>query len=170
MRYRNMRRLALVFEACGRDEVVQNCRTVISDTVAIGKRLSFLLLLGAAPVTIAAGVTQSATFVTGGAVRPSYRHCLDGTGGVTSDMKACMTTEFDFQDERLNLLYKRLMATLDGDGKESLRAEEREWIRRKQSKCDEGTEPGQADELVAYDCLVVETAKRAGELEARLRK
>jgi Uncharacterized protein conserved in bacteria len=106
----------------------------------------------------------------GGAIRPSYRHCLDATGGVTPDMKACMSAEFDFQDKRLNAVYKRLMATLSGEGKASLRTEEREWIRSKQSKCDEGTEPGQADELVAYDCLVVETANRAAELEARLSK
>jgi uncharacterized protein YecT (DUF1311 family) len=103
-------------------------------------------------------------------IRPTYQQCIDATGGVTPDIKACMSTEYAFQDKRLNMAYKRLMASLKDAAKASLRAEERQWIKEKEARCDAGSEPGQADELAAYDCSVTRTATRATELEARLSK
>ncbi|KJV36473.1 hypothetical protein VI08_04785 [Luteibacter yeojuensis] len=117
-----------------------------------------------------------ATACVGGAVaaepglRPAYQQCIDATGGVTPDIKKCMSAEYAFQDRRLNNTYRTLMASLHGDAVVALRAEERAWIKEKEAKCDAGREPGQADELAAYDCSVTQTAKRAAELEKRLAK
>lgn len=101
-------------------------------------------------------------------IRPSYLRCLDASGGVTPSMKSCMSDEFEFQDKRLNSAYKQLMSSIDETHKTSLRAEERQWIRRKESTCRAPAEAGQGDELVAYDCVVVQTATRASDLEGRL--
>lgn len=103
-------------------------------------------------------------------LRPSYEPCINATGGVTPDMKDCMSAEFVFQDKRLNTAYKKLMGTLRADEKLSLRNEERSWIKHKDAACDAGDEPGQADDVTAYDCVVTETAKRAQELEQRIIK
>ncbi|QWT20034.1 DUF1311 domain-containing protein [Bacillus sp. NP157] len=100
-------------------------------------------------------------------IRPSYQACLDATGGVTPALKECMSSEFSYQDKRLNVAYKKLMASLAPGDRATLRSEELGWIGMKRSRCDAGAEAGQADELVAYDCAVVETAKRATELEDR---
>jgi uncharacterized protein YecT (DUF1311 family) len=101
-------------------------------------------------------------------LRPSYQKCLDDTGGVTPDMKDCMSAEFGFQDKRLNAAYKRLMSSMTPDEKSALRSDERDWIKHKDAQCASGPDAGQAEDLVAYDCVVNETAKRATYLEGRL--
>jgi uncharacterized protein YecT (DUF1311 family) len=103
-------------------------------------------------------------------LRPSYQKCLDATGGVTPDMKICMSAEFGYQDKRLNTAYKRLMSSMTADEKTALRADERDWIKHKESQCVPDPAGGQAEELVAYDCAVNETAGRATALEGRLPK
>jgi len=103
-------------------------------------------------------------------LRPSYQQCINATGGVNPDMKDCMSVEFAFQDKRLNTAYKKLMGALGADEKLSLRNEERSWIKHKDATCSVGDEPGQTDEVTAYDCVVTETAKRAQELEQRIIK
>lgn len=103
-------------------------------------------------------------------LRPSYQKCLDGTGGVTPDMKDCMSAEFGYQDKRLNAAYKRLMSSIAPSEKAALRSDEREWIKYKDTQCASGADAGQAEDLVAYDCSVNETAKRATLLEDRLPK
>lgn len=103
-------------------------------------------------------------------LRPTYQQCINATGGVNPDMKDCMSVEFAFQDKRLNTAYKKLMGALGADEKLSLRNEERSWIKHKDATCSAGDEPGQTDEVTAYDCVVTETAKRAQELEQRIIK
>lgn len=102
--------------------------------------------------------------------RASYATCLTAAAGVTPDMKQCMGTEYAYQDKRLNVAYKALMATLGKDQKTKLRSDERAWIAYRNSHCTLDPNGGQAAELDAYDCSVQETAKQASALEDRLHK
>lgn len=103
-------------------------------------------------------------------LRLSYQECINASGGVNPAMRDCMSVEFAFQDERLNAVYKKLMGTFVAEEKQLLRNEERSWIRHKDAACSAGDEPGQTDEVTAYDCVVIETARRAQELEHRIGK
>lgn len=103
-------------------------------------------------------------------LRPSYQECIDGSFAATPSLLKCADDEFSFQDRRLNDVYKRLMNSSTPESKAVLRAEEREWLTMKKSRCSAGDQPGQGDEVAAADCDVGETAKRATELEARLSK
>jgi len=79
-----------------------------------------------------------------------------------------MSDEFTFQDARLNTAYKKLTAALDDTDRMSLKIAERQWIKAKGSTCLAPSHGGQGEELVSYDCAVVQTATRATELEERL--
>lgn len=100
-------------------------------------------------------------------LRPAYGACVDKSGGQMEAMTACMDAEFAYQDKRLNRVYKRVMATLAEPAKTQLRTEERQWITQKDSSCNSGTDPGQFDEINAYDCKIIATADRAAALEKR---
>ncbi|WP_336884795.1 lysozyme inhibitor LprI family protein [Frateuria defendens] len=102
-------------------------------------------------------------------IRPSYKHCLDAAGGTTPSMQACMDSEYDFQDARLNKAYKQVLEKLDQAGRSKLRAEERAWIGHREAHCKADPDGGQAAELLSYDCSVHETAKQAAHLENLLR-
>ncbi len=114
-------------------------------------------------------ITPRATYATSESkklgLRPSYKQCLDAAGGVTPEMRDCISEEMAHQDARLNRAYRKLMAHLDAAAKSKLKSEERAWIRRRDSECDPGPEPGQGIELDAYGCSVRSTAARARELE-----
>ncbi|SEM79829.1 Protein of unknown function [Luteibacter sp. UNCMF331Sha3.1] len=103
-------------------------------------------------------------------LRPTYKGCLDASGGVIPDMRDCISEEMGYQDERLNRVYKQVMAKLDPTAKRALRDEERAWILQRDIDCDPGPEPGQGMELDAYGCAVRSTASRARELEQMLQK
>ena len=102
--------------------------------------------------------------------RASYATCLTAAAGVTPDMKQCMGVEYAYQDKRLNVTYKALMASLSKNQKAKLRSDERAWIAYRDSHCTLDPNGGQAAELDAYDCSVQETAKQASSLEDRLHK
>ena len=100
-------------------------------------------------------------------LRPTYGACVAKSSGQMEAMTACMDTEFAYQDKRLNQIYKRLMSSLTEPAKTRLRTEEREWITHKDASCQGSADPGQFDEINAYDCKIIATADRAAELEKR---
>ncbi|MFK2877528.1 DUF1311 domain-containing protein [Rhodanobacter hydrolyticus] len=100
--------------------------------------------------------------------RASYAACLTAAAGVTPSMKQCMGAEYAYQDKRLNVAYKALMAASDESQQTKLRSDERAWITYRTSHCALDQAGGQAAELDAYDCSVQETAKQARALEDRL--
>ena len=104
-------------------------------------------------------------------LRDSFYGCVDSTDGSTWDMQKCIETEFEFQDARLNNAYLALRAKRRGKEVNELRNEERRWLQDKGETCrwDAKTE-GQAQRIEANECSLEETAKRANELEARLRE
>jgi uncharacterized protein YecT (DUF1311 family) len=101
-------------------------------------------------------------------LRPSLDTCMKQTEGTTPGMRDCLSSEHAYQDKRLNTVYKKLMGSLSQDKRTPLRDEERQWIAFRDKFCAMDSNPGQAQELDADECLVDQTADRATELEARL--
>lgn len=102
-----------------------------------------------------------------------YRQCMasgDAAIGVTAAMLDCIGAENARQDARLNAAYKRAMARLDPAGKTRLRQSERAWIAQRDSRCEKAAASeggGSMAGLLYADCVLQETARRAGWLEAR---
>ncbi|MET0254254.1 MAG: lysozyme inhibitor LprI family protein [Luteibacter sp.] len=74
-----------------------------------------------------------------------------------------------FQDKRLNSSYRKLASSLSSPQREELRVEELAWVQHKESYCAPEQGAGQGQETTSADCLVGETAKRATEIEARIK-
>ncbi len=127
-------------------------------TVFASRKIIVLLaLLCSAPVTAAMA----------GGLRPSYTTCLNATGGVTSDMQDCIAAEFEYQDARLNKVYRALRERLDQQGKRKLLGEQRKWLALRDKSCEADAGGGTGQMLEASDCALGMTAKRAAELESR---
>jgi uncharacterized protein YecT (DUF1311 family) len=101
-------------------------------------------------------------------IRDAYNDCVGGGGETTAAILTCANNEFTFQDGRLNKAYKSLMSRLGKEERAALRSAERRWLVEKGERCALPAEPGTADQIVAADCEVRETARRATELEERL--
>lgn len=104
-------------------------------------------------------------------LRDSYYKCAESNDGSTWDMQKCIETEFDYQDLRLNSAYQALQSKLFGDEAKNLRSDERRWLSDMGITCkwDAETE-GQAQRIVANECSLEKTAKRADELEGQLHR
>lgn len=100
--------------------------------------------------------------------RPSYKRCLDASGGVTPSMQDCIDAEHAYQDRRLNQTYRALMKRLAEPEAARLRERQRAWIRQRDRDCDPGRLPGQGQALDADSCLLRQTAGRAAQLQAQL--
>ncbi|WP_448098822.1 lysozyme inhibitor LprI family protein [Luteibacter yeojuensis] len=101
-------------------------------------------------------------------IRSAYNECVGGGGETTAAILTCAHNEFSFQDDRLNKAYKTLMSRLGNDEKARLRSAERKWLAEKRQRCELPSEPGTIDQIIAADCQVRETARRATELEERI--
>ena len=117
----------------------------------------------------AAASNSSETEKLSDGIRPSYKACLDESGGVTVTMRNCSDTEYKYQDDRLNSVYRSLRAKLDKGGAAQLRDEQRGWIAQRDKQCEVDKNGGTSALIVSDDCSVTATAKRAAELENRLR-
>jgi len=101
-------------------------------------------------------------------LRDSYHECAAHTGGSTWDVQACIEKEFEYQDDRLNAAYRKVMAKLVDQERSRLRSEERRWISDRDSTCSwDAHSEGQAQRIEANVCALQKTAKRAAELEER---
>jgi uncharacterized protein YecT (DUF1311 family) len=100
------------------------------------------------------------------AFSPDYQRCLDRSGGVTVAIRQCSADELRYQDQRLNRYYQRLMARLSPAQKKELRNAQRLWIRYRDANCGfyVGLTGGTMDLVMADDCRVEMTARRATEL------
>ena len=95
-----------------------------------------------------------------------YQHCLDHSGGVTSDMRACNGQELAYQDRLLNRNYKKAIRVLNREKKKELKTVQRLWIEYRDAKCgfEYGLTGGTMDLANGDGCLVDMTAERAEEL------
>ena len=99
---------------------------------------------------------------------PQYQSCLDNSGGVTSNMRACNKRELKYQDKLLNKYYKEVMRVVDAQKHKELKKVQRLWIKYRDAKCDfdYGLTGGTIDLVIGDGCLVDMTAQRAGELKS----
>lgn len=115
--------------------------------------------------------TTEATQMHGDALRDSYYRCASSSDGSTWDMQGCVEAEFEYQDARLNSVYRSLRSKLPSGTQERLRDEERRWLSEKGAACKWDAEiEGQDQRVEANICSLKKTAERAGQLEQMLRE
>ena len=76
--------------------------------------------------------------------------------GTQQEMNQCAYQDYEQADKRLNKAYKKTMLSLSISSQQSLREEQRAWLKRRDSKCKEEAkeiEGGSAWPLVFYGCL-----------------
>ncbi|MEA9482700.1 lysozyme inhibitor LprI family protein [Xanthomonas campestris] len=102
-------------------------------------------------------------------LRASYVQCVNNSDAVHPALMECNGKEYEYQDARLNKVYRRLLDKLPADEKLALKQEERDWIKRRDALCQSNGAlgGGQAEELEDSSCELNATAKRAEELEKR---
>jgi uncharacterized protein YecT (DUF1311 family) len=98
--------------------------------------------------------------------RTSFQSCSDAAAGVTAEIMSCIDAELDYQDARLNRLYRNLHAKLHAREWQKLQAEERAWLARKGMECRAGAGGGTADAIDIASCELDFTVRRANQLEA----
>ena len=96
----------------------------------------------------------------------SYSKCMDQSEGVTSRMIACIGTEYQRQDQRLNQHYQQVMSGLSSARKSQLRTVQRKWLTYRDADCQFYADPdgGSLARIEANTCLLRMTAERAEEL------
>jgi len=100
-------------------------------------------------------------------LRRSFEECIKASGGVAPEMQACIESEFEYQDGRLNVAYQRLQGALAANEKAELELKQKQWLKERDAQCGwDADEEGQGQRLEANDCFLEMTSKRAAELEA----
>lgn len=96
-----------------------------------------------------------------------YSTCMDKSGGVTSKMNACISSEIKSQDARLNKAYQSLSKSLTSTRKKQLQEVQRTWIKYRDQNCNFYVDPdgGSLARVNGGSCLMETTASRATELE-----
>lgn len=88
---------------------------------------------------------------------------------ITADQLDCIGKKFEISDAELNRLYKALMTSLEPARKASLQAEQRAWIKEKQTKCKAAGkefEGGTMATVLSADCELQMTTEREKYLAA----
>jgi len=127
--------------------------------MTIKKILTLIALITASNFSIAA---EAILFT-------EYKACMDKAGGVTVEMKDCISAELSKQDNRLNTVYKQKISSLPENQKTSLRNAQRAWIKLRDSECKSQSkeeEGGTLEGILYGDCVLQKTAIRANEIEA----
>ena len=130
------------------------------------RRRKFIAELGgAAAVTFV--LCAGSTFAKDGEDRlgtPTYKKCMESSGGVTGEMRECIADEQARQDKMLNDTYKVVMGSMVNNAQRiRMRDAEREWLKRTKKKCDArgaAAGNGTAGPLVIDDCWLSETETR----------
>jgi uncharacterized protein YecT (DUF1311 family) len=108
---------------------------------------------------VLAGCTLASARGAGAQYSAAYDTCVHAAGNDTTNLTVCAQTELNRQDARLNQMYRKRITQLAGSpsATTSLRADERKWIRARDSKC-------KSDSV----CLLKETHDRADMLAAQV--
>ncbi|HDS1736102.1 lysozyme inhibitor LprI family protein [Pseudomonas sp. BP8] len=118
------------------------------------------MIASAAALACFAGLAQAEDYSS------RYSQCMD-TAASTAAMTGCIQAETALQDQRLNRVYKQLMAKLDAEPKKSLRDVQRKWIAYRDGN---GAFQAQASggtlrQIEGGMCVMGMTRDRAAELE-----
>ncbi|MFJ4065109.1 lysozyme inhibitor LprI family protein [Pseudomonas sp. NPDC089996] len=97
---------------------------------------------------------------------PAYGQCMDKASS-TLAMSSCIQNETQRQDQRLNRVYKQLMAKLEPGPQKSLRDVQRQWIAYRDANCRFHVQVsgGTMAQLEGGMCVLDMTRERAAELE-----
>lgn len=97
----------------------------------------------------------------------SHEACMENAVS-TADMVACISEEFEREDQRLNDNYQELRNQLSDSRQEQLLTAQRAWIAYKDANCDFYADPegGTLARVSANSCVLTETTDRADELES----
>jgi len=101
---------------------------------------------------------------------PAYKVCMDKAVS-TQDMIECNDAEYKLQDQRLNISYKNLRATLTPTRVKQLTELQKLWIKYRDANCDFYYDPdgGSIARILANDCMLTMTKDRAVEFETMLK-
>jgi uncharacterized protein YecT (DUF1311 family) len=103
-------------------------------------------------------------------LRQSFSECIDTSEGITPKMQICMETEYQFQDARLQTAYRALLQMESPEGQALIEKSQTEWISKNENDCSwDAQHEGQAQRLEANYCSMSSMAKRAADLERRLK-
>jgi uncharacterized protein YecT (DUF1311 family) len=96
----------------------------------------------------------------------AYNQCMDKASSTVA-MSTCIQAETKLQDERLNRVYKQLMAKLEPAPQKSLRDVQRQWIAYRDANCKLHVQAsgGTMAQLEGGMCVLDMTRERAAELE-----
>lgn len=125
-----------------------------------------LVAAAAAVLLISLGSAASRAEARESAESPVFSKCMKASGGVTSEMRACLHAEYKRLDRELNVTYKSVMKQLKTqDLRTRLVNSQRVWIWRRDNDCqlkvdNSGTKGGTAADLIYDDCLVTTVRKR----------
>lgn len=99
-----------------------------------------------------------------------YNQCMEDSEGITANMLDCNGIETQYQDDRLNKVYKKLQQKLSPSEKLKLRDEQRAWIKSRDRKVDQvyRTQSGTMANLEGSSLYLELTTKQADKLERRL--
>ena len=126
-----------------------------------------------APIFAAALLAASSWLIAPAAAQTSaaplsatFQTCLDKSGGVTFEMRECISAEYERQDLLLNRNYQALMADLTPERKKQLQSAQRLWIQYRDANCQFYADPdgGTMAAIAAADCGLQMTADRVREL------
>jgi uncharacterized protein YecT (DUF1311 family) len=142
-------------------------------TVPLARVLA-LLLYGVSCAHGQVAQDHAAETAPGVALSKEYDQCLAGASS-NAAMHLCIDAERAHWDARLNAAYQAILAAAEFDarGKAELREAQRAWVAFRDNGCDaEGdlfAAGGTAAPLIASDCALAQTARRAVDLE-RIRR
>ena len=96
-----------------------------------------------------------------------FENCSDNSTGITSEILDCISSEIEYQDDKLNKKYKKLQEQLTSSEKIKLRDEQRKWIKFRDRKVDEiyKTQGGSMANINGQSLYLELTMKQADKLE-----
>jgi uncharacterized protein YecT (DUF1311 family) len=99
-------------------------------------------------------------------VRDEYRNCVRAAAENSMLVQACIVSEFEFQDARLNANYQEIGSSLKGWRLEEVGVAKRQWLKRRDSECVwHEKKQGQAPAIAVNEFWMRMTAQRADELK-----
>ena len=104
-------------------------------------------------------------------LRSSFEECVKASGGVVPEMQACIESEFEYQEKRMNRAYEHLQKASTASVKAELEFKQKKWLKDSDAKCGwDADEEGQGQRLEANDCFLEMMSVRANELETAVDK
>jgi uncharacterized protein YecT (DUF1311 family) len=88
--------------------------------------------------------------------------------GTQREMNACAIKDYEAADKALNEKYQALMARLPPEKQQSLRVEQRAWLKKRDPDCKAEAKPSEGGSIWAmeyYSCLAEATQKRTKALD-----